>query len=55
MSGFSSTSQTTNVRYSFNVVTGIFTIKDIHRSDNGTHSIEVHNIHGEETGILNVI
>ena len=36
-------SPTTNIRYSFNVSTGIFTIKDIDRTDNGTYSIEVHN------------
>ncbi|CAL8267445.1 unnamed protein product [Boreogadus saida] len=36
----------TNIRYSFNVRTGIFTIKDIDRTDNGTYSMEVHNIYG---------
>ncbi|CAL8267448.1 unnamed protein product [Boreogadus saida] len=41
----------TNIRYSFNVRTGIFTIKDIDRTDNGTYSMEVHNIYGMELGI----
>ena len=36
----------TNIRYSFNVSTGIFTIKDIDRTDNGTYSMEVHNVTG---------
>ncbi|XP_056456057.1 uncharacterized protein LOC130390243 [Gadus chalcogrammus] len=36
----------TNIRYSFNVSTGIFTIKDIDRKDNGEYSMEVHNTTG---------
>ena len=36
----------TNIRYSFNVSTGIFTIKDIDRKDNGEYSMEVHNADG---------
>ena len=32
----------TNIRYSFNVSTGIFTIKDIDRKDNGEYSMEVY-------------
>ncbi|XP_059919330.1 uncharacterized protein LOC132466252 isoform X1 [Gadus macrocephalus] len=35
-----------NIRCSFNVSTGIFTIKDIDRTDNGTYSMEVHNTTG---------
>ena len=37
----------TNIRYSFNIRNGIFTIKDIDRKDNGEYSMEVHNMHGE--------
>ncbi|XP_056456134.1 uncharacterized protein LOC130390298 [Gadus chalcogrammus] len=37
----------TNIRYSFNVSTGIFTIKDIDRTDNGEYSIEVHDTTGK--------
>ena len=35
-----------NIRYSFNVRTGIFTVKDIDRTDNGAYSMEVHNASG---------
>ena len=35
-------SNPTCIRYSFNVSTGIFTIKDINRTDNGEYSLEVH-------------
>ncbi|XP_056456061.1 uncharacterized protein LOC130390245 isoform X2 [Gadus chalcogrammus] len=37
----------TNMRYSFNVSTGIFTIKDIDRTDNGEYSMQVHNTTGK--------
>ncbi|CAL8272457.1 unnamed protein product [Boreogadus saida] len=40
--------QTTNIQYSFNVSTGIFAIKDIDWSDNGTYSMEVHDETGRE-------
>ena len=36
-------SQTKNVDYSFNVSTGIFTINDINRTEDGTYSIEARN------------
>ncbi|CAL8333208.1 unnamed protein product [Gadus morhua 'NCC'] len=39
-------SQTKNVDYSFNVNTGIFTINDINRTEDGTYSIEAHNRSG---------
>ncbi|CAL8300797.1 unnamed protein product [Arctogadus glacialis] len=35
-----------NIRYSFNVGTGIFTIKDIDRTDNGEYSMEVYTAAG---------
>ncbi|XP_030223615.1 uncharacterized protein LOC115552047 [Gadus morhua] len=38
----------TNIRYSFNVSTGIFTIKDIDRTDNDEYSMEVHNASGNQ-------
>ncbi|XP_056456305.1 complement factor H-like [Gadus chalcogrammus] len=38
----------THIRYSFNVSTGIFAIKDINWSDNGTYSMEVHDQFGRE-------
>ncbi|CAL8263970.1 unnamed protein product [Lota lota] len=38
----------TDTRYSFNVSTGIFTIKDVKRSDNGTYSMVIHNVGGIE-------
>ncbi|CAL8308635.1 unnamed protein product [Arctogadus glacialis] len=38
----------TNIRHSFNVSTGIFTIKDIDRTDNGTYSMEVHDAAGAQ-------
>ena len=41
-------SEPTNMRYSFNVSTGIFTIKDINRTDNGEYSMEVHDGQGRE-------
>ncbi|XP_056456121.1 uncharacterized protein LOC130390286 [Gadus chalcogrammus] len=37
---------TVNIRYSFNDSTGIFTIKDIDWSDNGTYSMEIRNAAG---------
>ena len=39
-------SETKNVDYSFNVNTGIFTINDINRTEDGTYSIEAHNRSG---------
>ena len=39
---------TVNIRYSFNDSTGIFTIKDIDWSDNGTYSMELHDAAGRE-------
>ena len=39
-------SETKNVDYSFNVNTGIFTINDINRTEDGTYSIEAHNRNG---------
>ena len=36
----------TDPRYSFNVSTGIFTINDINRTEDGTYSIEARNING---------
>ncbi|XP_030225055.1 uncharacterized protein LOC115552843 [Gadus morhua] len=44
----SKSSETTNFQYSFNISTGIFTIKDINWSDSGTYSMEVHNASGRE-------
>ena len=41
-------SNPTCIRYSFNVSTGIFTIKDINRTDNGEYSMEVHDGQGRE-------
>ena len=41
-------SNPTCIRYSFNVSTGIFTIKDINRTDNGEYSMEVHDVLGKE-------
>ncbi|CAL8236158.1 unnamed protein product [Arctogadus glacialis] len=41
-------SQTTNIRYSFNVSTGIFAIKDIDWSDYGEYSMEVHDAAGKQ-------
>ncbi|CAL8263972.1 unnamed protein product [Lota lota] len=38
----------TDTRYSFIVSTGIFTIKDVKRSDNGTYSMVIHNVGGIE-------
>ena len=39
-------SQTKNVDYSFNVNTGIFTINDINRTEDGTYSFETQNRNG---------
>ena len=39
-------SQTKNVDYSLNVSTGIFTINDINRTEDGTYSIEAQNRNG---------
>ncbi|CAL8333128.1 unnamed protein product [Gadus morhua 'NCC'] len=44
----SKSSETTNFRYSFNISTGIFAIKDIDWSDDGTYSMELHNAAGRE-------
>ncbi|CAL8333170.1 unnamed protein product [Gadus morhua 'NCC'] len=44
----SKSSETTNFRYSFNISTGIFAIKDIDWSDNGTYSMELHDAAGGE-------
>ena len=44
----SKSSETTNFRYSFNISTGIFAIKDIDWSDYGTYSMEVHDAAGRE-------
>ncbi|XP_059919666.1 uncharacterized protein LOC132466436 [Gadus macrocephalus] len=41
-------SQTTNIRYSFNVSTGMFTIKEFNRTDKGTYWMEVHDQSGTE-------
>ena len=41
-------SNPTCIRYSFNVSTGIFTIKDINRTDNGEYSMEVHDGQGRQ-------
>jgi uncharacterized protein YfaS (alpha-2-macroglobulin family) len=40
--------RTTNIRYSFNVSTGMFAIKEFNRTDKGTYSIEVHDQSGTE-------
>ncbi|CAL8307741.1 unnamed protein product [Arctogadus glacialis] len=40
--------QTTNIRYSFNVSTGLFAIKEFNRTDKGTYSLEVHDQNGTE-------
>ena len=40
--------QTTNIRYSFNVSTGMFAIKEFNRTDKGTYSMEVHDQNGKE-------
>ena len=37
-----------NIRYSFNVRTGIFTVKDIDRTDNGAYSMEVFDADGKQ-------
>ncbi|CAL8263973.1 unnamed protein product [Lota lota] len=37
----------TDTRYSFNVSSGIFTIKDVKWSDIGTYSMEIHNSDGK--------
>ncbi|KAK0139804.1 T-cell surface antigen CD2 [Merluccius polli] len=42
----SGTSLVNHTRYSFNVITGIFTIKDIDRTDDDTYSIEIFNDYG---------
>ena len=48
---YSTNKQTNNnPRYSFNVSTGIFTIEDINRIDNGEYSMERHNAKGKEAG-----
>ena len=39
-----------NPRYSFNVSTGIFTIEDTNRIDNGEYSMELHTAGGREAG-----
>ncbi|XP_056456302.1 uncharacterized protein LOC130390395 isoform X2 [Gadus chalcogrammus] len=41
-------SQTTNIRYSFNVSTGMFAIKEFNRTDKGTYWMEVHDQNGIE-------
>ena len=38
--------QTNNLDYSFNVSTGIFTINDINRTEDGTYSFEAQNRNG---------
>ena len=39
-----------NPRYSFNVSTGIFTIEDTNRIDNGEYFMDVHTAGGKEAG-----
>ena len=41
-------SPTTNIRYSFNVSTGMFAIKEFNRTDKGTYWMEVHDKNGTE-------